>query len=204
VQKLTILGVAGGSGSGKTTFARKLHESLPQGTSAILAQDHYYIDQSHRFDGDGGAVNFDHPESLDFDLLRAHLDELKLNRTIQVPQYDFKTHTRLQTTHAFAPVKLVIVDGILLLSQKQIRDALTRSVFVDTPEQLRFERRLKRDVEERGRTREGVIKQYQNQVLPMHDLFVEPSKEFADHLVGTQEHFDELLEAMIKEYSQNP
>lgn len=200
MKTLTILGVAGGSGSGKTTFARKLHESLPEGMSAILAQDHYYIDQSHRFDGDGGAVNFDHPESLDFDLLRLHLDELKQNRTIQVPQYDFKTHTRLQVTQPFAPVKLVIVDGILLLSQPQIREALCVSVFVDTPEATRFERRLKRDVEERGRTPEGVTKQYQKQVLPMHNMFVEPSKQFADHLVKTQEHFDQLLQEMIETF----
>jgi uridine kinase len=202
VKTITILGVAGGSGSGKTTFAKKLHEGLAPGTSAILAQDHYYIDQSHRFDGDGGAVNFDHPDSLDFDLLRLHLDELRQNKVIQVPQYDFKTHTRLQTTQAFNPVRLVIVDGILLLSQPKIREALCTSVFVDTPEELRFERRLKRDVQERGRTKEGVIKQYQNQVLPMHNMFVEPSKEFADHLIKSQEHFDKTLQEMIIQYGQ--
>lgn len=199
---ITILGVAGGSGSGKTTFARLLHEALPQGRSEILAQDHYYIDQSHRFDGDGGSVNFDHPDSIDFELLAEHLHLLKSGRPVNVPRYDFVTHSRLEQTALLEPRPLIIVDGILLLSQEKVRQALCLSIFVDTPEPLRFERRLKRDIQERGRTPEGVRKQYLNQVLPMHNQFVEPSKSHATHTVSDSDGFDELLEQMIKAYGE--
>lgn len=201
MDKITILAVAGGSGSGKTTFARALNRGLPPDRSAILAQDHYYIDQSDRFDGDGGSVNFDHPSSIDFELLATHLKELKQGRPIEIPQYDFKTHKRLDKTVTLTPKRLIIVDGILLLSQKNIRDAVCDSVYVDTPEPVRYERRLKRDVEERGRQPEGVRRQYLNQVKPMHDQFVEPSKHLAHHLVTNQEEFDRLLHEYLEAFN---
>jgi uridine kinase len=197
----SILAVAGGSGSGKTTFARKLYEAVGEDRACILAQDHYYIDQSHRFDGDGGSVNFDHPDSIDFDLLAQHLKELKIGHMIQVPQYDFVTHTRLQTTTPLSPRPLVIVDGILLLSQPKILDVVCASIFVDTPESLRYERRLKRDIEERGRTPEGVHKQFINQVKPMHDQFVEPSKAHATHVISDTEGFEDLLLQMVRRFA---
>ncbi len=181
MRPVVVVGIAGGSGSGKTTLALELLKLL--GSSAkVLYQDSYYIDQSHRFDGDGGSVNFDHPDSLEFSLLATHLRSLKQRRAVEVPQYDFATHSRLARTECFEPCDVVIVDGTLLLSQPQICRALDLKVFVDTDEDLRFSRRLDRDVRERGRTPDGVRKQFSLQVKPMHDEFVEPSKIHADLL----------------------
>ena len=174
-----ILAVAGGSGSGKTFFSEALAKQLGPEKCFVLYQDSYYRDQSNKFDHDGGAVNFDHPESLDFDLMAEHLELLKKGNDIHIPIYDFATHSRLEKTTPQAPKKLVIVDGILILSQPQLRKHFSESIFVNTPEDIRFARRLKRDVAERGRTEDGVKKQFEAQVKPMHDLFVEPSKEFA-------------------------
>jgi uridine kinase len=185
-----IIGVAGGSGSGKTTFARELHAALGPGVSAVLTQDHYYIDQSAVFRGDGENVNFDHPDSLDFSLLAKHLLELRAGRPIQVPIYDFATHTRLPQASLFLPVPVVIVDGILILSQALVRPQLDFSVFIAAPEQVRFDRRLERDVAERGRTPEGVRKQFDRQVKPMHDLFVEPSRRHADEVISGLDPFE--------------
>lgn len=192
-----VIGVAGGSGSGKTFFAERLFEYLGEEECSILYQDNYYHDQSHRFDFDGGSVNFDHPESIDFNLLSEHLQKLKSGHSVSVPSYDFKTHKRLPSTYQLRPKKFIILDGILILSQKSVREQLTHSVFVDTSESLRFERRLKRDVQERGRTEEGVRSQFLKQVKPMHDLFVEPSKSFASFLVHEGQDFDSQFRLFV-------
>lgn len=178
-----IVGVAGGSGSGKTYFARELQKILGDEKCSILYQDNYYLDQSHRFDGDGGAVNFDHPESLDFELLALGLKELKKGGTIEVPLYEFATHTRKLETLSFKARPIILVDGILILDSPVVRAQLDEAIFFDTPEELRFKRRLDRDVAERGRTPEGVKKQFDLQVKPMHNQFVEPSKIFAQTIV---------------------
>lgn len=178
-----IIGVAGGSGSGKTFFARELQRILGDEFSTIIYQDNYYIDQSHRFDGDGGSVNFDHPDSLDFDLLALGLSQLKKGQDVQVPMYDFATHTRTKETIECKPKKIILVDGILILDSSVVRAQLDEAVFFDTPEELRYKRRLERDVHERGRTAEGVKKQFDLQVKPMHEQFVEPSKIFAQTIV---------------------
>lgn len=188
-----LVGISGGSGSGKTTFARMLNEHLNAtrgaGFCSILAQDHYYIDQSARFRGDGDpSVNFDHPSAIEFPLLGKHLEQLKQRQTIQVPVYDFITHTRKEETTPFPPTPVVIVDGMLLLSQPLIRPWLDHSIFVEAPEPVRYERRLRRDVLERGRTPEGVERQFRAQVKPMHDEFIEPSRRFATLVVeGTRD-----------------
>lgn len=191
-----VIGISGGSGSGKTTIAQHLNQSLGS-RSALLFQDSYYIDQSHRFDGDGGTVNFDHPESLEFSLLTKHLKELKQGLPIEVPQYDFSTHSRLTKTVNFKPVNFVILDGTLLLSQKNIREQIDLNVFVTTSEQLRYSRRLERDVAERGRTPEGVKKQFLLQVKPMHDEFVEPSKVFAQLLLSGEGDLNDALSKIL-------
>ena len=178
--KSIVIGVAGGSGSGKTFFAEALAKNLGPAKSFVIYQDNYYIDQSHKFDHDGGSVNFDHPEALDFDLLAEHLKELKQGQDIEIPLYDFSTHKRLNRTKSQVHKPIVIVDGILILTQPHVRELFDESIFVQTPEEIRFQRRLNRDVEERGRTPEGVKTQFENQVKPMHDQFVEPSKEFAN------------------------
>jgi uridine kinase len=199
--KAFILGVAGGSGSGKTYFANALKEAL--GAHATLVyQDNFYIDQSHRFDHDGGSVNFDHPESLDLKLLAQCLSELRGGNNTKIPIYDFKTHTRRSDCLEIPSTKIIIVDGILIFHPDYLREQFDEMVFFDTPESLRFERRLERDVNERGRTPEGVKAQFLKQVKPMHDQFVEPSKQYAHTIVRDlgdyHEHFATYKEKLIK------
>ncbi|MDG0817649.1 uridine kinase [Bdellovibrio svalbardensis] len=182
MQRPHIIGVAGGSGSGKTHFAKELQQRLGDAHCAIIYQDNYYIDQSAKFDGDGGSVNFDHPSSLDFTMLASGLRTLKSGGTLQIPIYDFCTHSRKKETLLGEPKKVIIVDGILILHSDEVRAELDEMIFFDTPEELRFQRRFNRDVHERGRTPEGVKKQFELQVRPMHDQFVEPSKDHA-HLI---------------------
>jgi uridine kinase len=196
-----VLGVAGGSGSGKTFFAQELKRVLGH-HAMIVYQDNFYIDQSHRFDHDGGSVNFDHPESLDLRLLANCLAELKKGLETRIPIYDFKTHTRQDEVMIVKPTKIVIVDGILIFHQDYLRAQFDEMVFFDTPEELRFKRRLERDVNERGRTPEGVHAQFYKQVKPMHDQFVEPSKKHAQVIVKDlgdyREHFEAFSEKLLK------
>lgn len=177
-----ILGVAGGSGSGKTFFAETLAKKLGPEVAFVLYQDNYYIDQSKKFDHDGGSVNFDHPDALDFDLMASQLDDLKNGFDIEIPLYDFAKHTRLEKTKYQPAKKVVIIDGILILTQPKILELCDETIFIETPEDIRFDRRLNRDVIERGRTPEGVTNQFKAQVKPMHDMFVEPSKFNANHV----------------------
>jgi uridine kinase len=196
-----ILGVAGGSGSGKTYFAKELKDALGD-FATIVYQDNFYHDQSHRFDHDGGSVNFDHPESLDLKLLAECLAELKTGKPTKIPIYDFKTHGRLKEHLFVAAKKIVIVDGILIFHPDFLRAQFDEMIFFDTPESLRYERRLERDVKERGRTPEGVMAQFLKQVKPMHDQFVEPSKAHAHTIVKDlgdyHEHFDAYKEKLLK------
>jgi uridine kinase len=197
LNKIYILGVAGGSGSGKTFFADALHKALGDQLSTIVYQDNFYIDQSQRFDHDGGSVNFDHPEALDFPLLAEKLKQLKEGHAISVPIYDFATHKRRKETLHVAPRQVVIVDGILIFHPPYLRELFDGLIFFDTPEDLRYARRLKRDVEERGRTPEGVRAQFLKQVKPMHDQFVEPTKEFAHLVVKDNSNYSETLMKFI-------
>lgn len=196
--KTKIIAISGGSGAGKTTLARNLKSALGQECS-IVYQDSYYIDQSAKFDKDGGAVNFDHPDALEFSLLCEHLRLLKEGREVEVPIYDFATHSRKSETVSMAPCPFILVDGILILSQKELHAHFDISIYVDTCEQVRFERRLQRDVEERGRTPQGVKDQFYAQVAPMHDLFVETSKEHASLIFSGEESFDLRIEELIRE-----
>lgn len=192
--KCYAIGIAGGSGSGKTTFASRLLEQLPAGAAQILGQDNYYRDQSHKFDRDGGAVNFDHPDALELDLLASQIDQLKTGQHVQVPKYCFVSHTRLTETILITPPKILLVDGTLIFSNDNICNALDEMVFIEVEERIRFERRLKRDTEERGRTPEGVQEQFIKQVKPMHDQFVEPSKHRAGHIVQVHEFDRKVVE----------
>jgi uridine kinase len=171
-----VIAIVGGSGSGKTTLAKKILSLLGERDGVILGQDSYYIDQSARFDRDGGAVNFDHPDSLEFSLLGSHLKELKNGQNIEVPVYDFASHKRLVKTETLQHRPVILVDGTLILSQSPLLPLFDESIFLEVDEDTRFQRRLRRDVQERGRKPEGVREQFFKQVKVMHDEFVEPSK----------------------------
>ncbi|WP_295438985.1 uridine kinase [uncultured Thiodictyon sp.] len=177
---MTIIGIAGGSGSGKTTFALMLQERVGRERCAILQQDAYYHDRSREFDHDGGSVNFDHPDAIDFALLSRHLEELKAGRPVAVPVYDYATHRRLERTVVLAACPWMVVEGMLVLADQRVRAICDTKVFIDAPEPLRFARRLARDARERGRDRAGVEQQFLAHVKPMHDQFVEPSRQYAD------------------------
>jgi len=197
-----ILGVSGGSGSGKTYFAKALVDSLGHETCEIVYQDNFYIDQSHRFDFDGGTVNFDHPESIDFEKLAECLTQLKSGSPTQIPTYDFATHKRTPVTLHVKPKHIIIVDGILIFHSDVVRPLLDDLVFFDTDEDIRFQRRLHRDVHERGRTPEGVHNQFFKQVKPMHDLYVEPSKRHARMVVKDTNHYDDILSVYCRKFQK--
>ncbi len=195
-----IVGISGGSGSGKTYFARALKARLPDASCALIFQDNYYIDQSARFDFDGGSVNFDHPDSLDFPLLARHLVRLKAGQDIEIPIYDFATHRRLEETLPLPPKRIILVDGILIFHPSEVRALFDELVFFDTPEHLRFSRRLERDVSERGRTPKGVEAQFLRHVKPMHDQFVEPGKACADRVIRDVGECDAALDQFTASY----
>jgi uridine kinase len=197
VSSVVLIGVAGGSGSGKTTFARMLQANLSENFAGIMAQDSYYRDLSKQFDKDGGKVNFDHPDSLEFSLLAEHLRALKLNEDVVVPQYDFVTHSRRSDLCLFVCRPIVIIDGTMILSRPEIRSLLNFAFFIDTSDEVRFQRRLYRDVRERGRTPEGVKQQFDGQVRPMHDLFVEPSKKLADRIISGEKSFGPVIQEIV-------
>jgi uridine kinase len=178
-----ILGVAGGSGSGKTTVVRAMVRSLGREQVAVIHHDAYYRDTSHLSLEQRRLINYDHPDALETELLVEHLRELRAGRPAAVPVYDFAEHARLQQREHVLPHKVIIVDGLLILWDAQLRALMDIKVFVDTDADLRFIRRLERDIRERGRSAESVIAQYLQTVRPMHLEFVEPSKRYADIIV---------------------
>jgi uridine kinase len=175
-----VIGVAGGTGSGKTSVARRIHESLHLGSAVFLDQDSYYRELSHLPVGERSKVNFDHPDALDDRLLKDHLTALIAGEPIRKPVYDFTRHTRSTETVRMEPREVVLVEGILLFVDTELRELFDLKIFVDTDADLRFIRRMRRDMEERGRPLESVVEQYLTTVRPMHFEFVEPSKRYAD------------------------
>ena len=178
-----IIGICGGTGSGKTTIAKAIVETVGARNVVLVEQDSYYrnladmpLDERHQ-------ANFDHPDSIDSDMLVNHLLRLKQGLTVEMPLYDFKTHTRSDRIEIIEPKAVVIVEGILIFAETRVLDLLDVRVFVDTPDDVRFIRRLQRDISERGRTVESVIGQYYRTVRPMHHEFVEPSKRNADIII---------------------
>jgi uridine kinase len=178
-----VLGIAGGSGSGKSTIARAILEALPPGKGVLLEQDHYYRPQSHLPLEEREAVNYDHPDALELDLLAAHLDALRAGEPIDRPTYDFTVHDRRPTGVRFEPTPVVVVEGILVLADERLRSRFEVKLFVDTDPDIRLMRRIRRDLEQRGRTFAQIRKQYYETVRPMHNAFVEPSKRFADMII---------------------
>jgi uridine kinase len=179
---LTI-GIAGGTGSGKSTVAAKLAGAAPPGRCVVVDHDSYYRDQSHLTPAARAELNYDHPSSLDSGLLAEHLRELKAGRAVDVPIYDFVTHTRKRETRRVEPAPMVIVEGILVFVEAPVRDQLDIKIFVDTDADIRLMRRIRRDLEQRGRSFQSVRDQYYATVRPMHIEYVEPSKRWADLIV---------------------
>jgi uridine kinase len=192
-----ILGVAGGSGSGKTTVVRAIIAALGGGHAAVVHHDSYYRDTSHLSLDERQAINYDHPDSLETELLVEHLKELRAGRTVGVPVYDFSEHTRLAQREHLQPQKVIIVDGLLILWDPQLRALMDIKVYVDTDADLRFIRRLERDIVERGRSAESVIRQYLATVRPMHLEFVEPSKRYADMILPEGGHNRVAIDMLV-------
>lgn len=178
-----IVGIAGGTGAGKTTLAHILFDHLGDDRALSIAHDAYYRDFSHIPADQRGQINFDHPDALETDLLVQHLQALSRGETVSIPTYDFATHIRTGRTFEICPRPIIIVEGILLLVEQILRDVLNLKIFVDTPPDIRLIRRINRDVDKRGRTPKSVTLQYRETVRPMHDAYVEPSRKYADLIV---------------------
>ncbi|CCZ07844.1 MULTISPECIES: uridine kinase [Culturomica] len=179
----TVIGVAGGTGSGKSTLVRKLQEAFAEKDVVTLSHDFYYKPHNDILLEERRKLNYDHPQSFDTDMMVMHVEMLKNGIPVERPVYSFVDHTRLQQTIPVVPAKVLIVEGILIFDSKALRDLMDIKVFVDTDADLRLARRILRDVAERGRTMESVINQYIGTVKPMHEEFVEPSKKYADVII---------------------
>jgi uridine kinase len=189
--------VAGGSGSGKTTVVRKLVSGLAPEPVTVLRHDAYYRDRGHLPAAERVSINFDHPDALETSRLTAHVAALKEGRPVEVPSYDFRTHTRIAATTSTVPTDVIVLDGILVLADAALRSLTDLKVYVDTDADLRFIRRLQRDLAERGRTVESIIRQYHATVRPMHAEFVEPSRRHADVIVRGEAEDDEAMGALL-------
>ncbi len=200
---MLLIGIAGGTGSGKTTVVKKLIARLPKGEVAILSQDSYYKDNSHLPLEERQKINFDHPNSIEWDLLIEHIQKLKKNETIQEPVYSYLTCTRDSETRTVKPHKVIIVEGILILTNPKLRDLFDIKIFVYADDDDRLGRVIERDIAERGRTVKKVLERYAAVVKPMHLQFIEPTKSFADIIIPQGGHNKvaiELLSAIIEKY----
>jgi uridine kinase len=192
-----VIGIAGGSGSGKTTVAQEILQRVGPDRIAFLQHDSYYKDLSGLPPVQRAAVNFDHPHSLETELLIEHIASLRDGNAVEVPIYDFSTHSRTTKTYTVQPRRVILVEGILIFTEAALRCMFDVKIFVDTDSDLRFIRRLERDIAERGRTTESVIKQYQLTVRPMHLEFVEPSKRYADIIIPEGGHNTAALDMVV-------
>lgn len=192
-----VIGIAGGSGSGKTTVAQEILQRVGPERIAFLQHDSYYKDLSGLPPAQKAEVNFDHPNSLETGLLIQHIASLRDGKPVEVPIYDFSTHSRTSQTFTVQPRGVILVEGILIFTEAALRDMFDIKIFVDTDSDIRFIRRLERDLAERGRTTESVIKQYQATVRPMHMEFVEPSKRYADIIIPEGGHNTAALDMVV-------
>ncbi|MGX2947589.1 uridine kinase [Frederiksenia canicola] len=201
-----VIAIAGASASGKSLIAstiyKELKEELGQDDIGIISEDSYYNDQTHLAMEERVKTNYDHPNSMDHDLLVSHLKALKQGQSVELPEYDYTEHNRKSTVTPFSPKRIIILEGILLLTDEAIRNEIDVSIFVDAPLDICFIRRLQRDMEERGRTMESVVSQYRKTVRPMFLQFVEPSKQYADVIIpkgGKNRIAINILKAQIKQ-----
>ena len=185
---MLIIGIAGGTGCGKTTVVNKIINELPEGEVGVISQDSYYKNTSHLSYEERIKINFDHPRSIDFSLLVEHLESLKNNTPVHQPVYSFVKHNRTGDTILTHPRKVMIVEGILIFTNPELREMFDIKLFVHADTDERLIRRLKRDISERGRDIEEVLSRYQNTLKPMHDQFIEPMKEYADMIIPNNKH----------------
>jgi uridine kinase len=178
-----VVGIAGGTGSGKTTVAHKLASAMPAGRCVTIEHDAYYRDQGHLSPEERATINYDHPASLESSLLVFHLRELRGGRAVDLPIYDFATHTRRPETRTVEPARVIVVEGILVFTELALREQMDIKIFVDTDPDIRLMRRIRRDLEQRGRTFQSVRDQYYATVRPMHIEYVEPTKRWADLII---------------------
>ena len=199
---MLIIGITGGTGCGKTTVVEQIIGELSPNEVVVISQDSYYNELSHLSMEERVQVNFDHPNSIDFELLAQHLHALKEGKTIQQPVYSFVAHNRIDDFIETSPRKVVIVEGILIMSHPALRDLFDIKIFVHADSDERLIRRLKRDLKERGRDLEEVITRYQNTLKPMHDQFIEPTKEFADIIIPNN-HYNTVAVDMVRTIINN-
>jgi uridine kinase len=183
MKKPILIGIAGGTGSGKTSVANAILAEFPSSEVALIQQDSYYHNLKHLHFDERATVNFDHPDAVDFNKMGEDLQLLMADETIEIPIYDFNTHTRTDETLTIGNHHIIVLEGILALFDEKIRNMMDIKLYVDTPDDIRIIRRIKRDINKRGRTFESVIEQYYNTVRPMHQQFVEPSKKFANIII---------------------
>lgn len=201
--KSIIIGIAGGSGSGKTTLAQNIQKSLGADSSALICQDNYYIDV-RKLCPNGGLPDFDDPSSLEWLLLATHLETLKSGQSVHIPTYDFTRHYRLAETETIAPKSIILIEGILILSQPEIRKVLDHSLFIQCPRDLRLERRFRRDVSERGRTEQSVFEQFYENVEPSQMRWVDPSARYAERVLTQDQYLsggDKLIAELIEHWT---
>jgi len=202
MQRPVLIGIAGGTGSGKTSVARELTRSIPPENIVLIEQDNYYKDQTHLTMEQRILTNYDHPHAFDTDLLYDHLQILLGGQAIEKPIYNFSEHNRASYTETVEPKQVIILEGILVLEDERLRDLMDIKIFVDTDADVRIIRRLLRDIKERGRTIESVIEQYMGIVRPMHMQFIEPTKKYADLIVpegGKNQVAIDILTAKVNE-----
>lgn len=200
-KKPIIIGVTGGSGSGKTSVSRAILDHFPSHSIMMLEHDSYYKNQDHLAFEERLKTNYDHPFAFDTDLLIEHLEQLRAFQTIEIPVYDYVNHTRSQAVRVQEPKEVIILEGILILEDERLRNLMDIKIYVDTDDDTRIIRRIKRDIEERGRTLDSVIEQYLNVVKPMYHQFIEPTKRYADVIVpeGGENHVAiDLINTKIK------
>lgn len=183
MRKPFVIGVAGGTGSGKTTFTKNIVNALKRDHVSVIQHDWYYRDRSAVPEDERASINYDHPNALETSLLIKHLRALRAGRPVCPPRYNFVTHTRMEGGEEVRPTPVIIVEGILLFAEEALRNLFDLKIFVQTEADLRLLRRLQRDLSERGRSFESAVSQYLGSVRPMHEMFVEPSKEYADIIV---------------------
>ena len=199
---MLIIGIAGGTGSGKTTVVKQIMDELKNEEVDVISQDSYYQDTTHLPYEERVKINFDHPKSIDFDLLVTHLQELKAGKTIEEPVYSFIEHNRTNETRTIHPRKVIIVEGILILTHPEVRSMFDIKIYVHADSDERLIRRLKRDINERARDLDEVLWRYQTTLKPMHQQFIEPTKEFADIIIPTNRYNTvaiDIVQTIIKE-----